>query len=231
VISFIVPAYNEEKYLGAALESIHSAMRAIGEPYEIVVANDASTDATAAVAEAGGARVVSVDHRQIAKTRNSGAKAATGDVFIFVDADSQVNEALLRAALAALRSGAVGGGAGVVWDGTAPSWAQAMIQAALFIMRVMRWAAGSFVFCTRAAFEAVGGFDEAHFAGEEIYLSIALKRQGRFVILGEAVTTSPRKFASRGFWETFWIGTRLAWRGLRGVRRREDAAFWYDGKR
>ena len=175
--------------------------------------------------------MVNVDHRQIAKTRNSGGRAATGDVFIFVDADSQVNEALVRAALAALRSGALGGGAGVVWNRTAPPWAQGMIKVAVFIMRMMRWAAGSFVFCKREPFEAVGGFDEAHFAGEEIYLSIALRRQGRFVILRESVTTSPRKFTAHGFWETLWIATRLTLRGLRGVRRREDAAFWYDGKR
>ena len=48
VISFVVPAYNEEKYLPATLASIHAAASALGLSYEIVVANDASTDATAA---------------------------------------------------------------------------------------------------------------------------------------------------------------------------------------
>src|SRR5258708_8702482 len=75
VISFVVPAYNEEKYLAATLAAIHEAARSAGEPYEVVVANDASTDATAAIAEAGGARVVSVEKRQIAATRNAGARA------------------------------------------------------------------------------------------------------------------------------------------------------------
>ena len=69
MISFVVPAYNEERYLGATLAAIHAAAREAGEPYEIVVANDASSDATAAIAEAGGARVVSVEKRQIAATR------------------------------------------------------------------------------------------------------------------------------------------------------------------
>ena len=50
MISFVVPAYNEEKYLGPTLAAIRSAADAVGEPYEIVVADDASSDATAAVA-------------------------------------------------------------------------------------------------------------------------------------------------------------------------------------
>jgi glycosyltransferase involved in cell wall biosynthesis len=56
VISFVVPAYNEEKYLAPTLAAIHAAARAVGEPYEIVVANDGSTDNTAQLAETGGAR-------------------------------------------------------------------------------------------------------------------------------------------------------------------------------
>jgi glycosyltransferase involved in cell wall biosynthesis len=231
MISFVVPAYNEEKCIGAALDAIHAAAKTSGEPYDIVVANDASTDATATIAEAAGARVVNVAHRQIAKTRNSGAKAAIGDLFIFVDADTQVNEAVVRAALAATRSGAVGGGCTPTLEETAPRWAHRMMNSTVTVMRWLQWTAGCFVFCTREAFEAVGGFDEEHFAGEEIYLSIALRRRGPFVILRETVVTSPRKFVSRGPWEAFWLGLRLALRGLRGVRRREDADFWYDGKR
>ena len=69
MLSFVVPAYNEERCLPATLAAIHAAMGPIGAPYEIVVANDASTDATVALAEAGGARVVTVENRQIAKTR------------------------------------------------------------------------------------------------------------------------------------------------------------------
>jgi glycosyltransferase involved in cell wall biosynthesis len=40
VISFIVPAYNEEQLLGRTLQSIHSAARAVGEPYEVIVVDD-----------------------------------------------------------------------------------------------------------------------------------------------------------------------------------------------
>jgi glycosyltransferase involved in cell wall biosynthesis len=230
MISFVVPAYNEEKYLGATLESIHAAARAVGEPYEVVVANDASSDATVAIAEAGGARVVSVEKRQIAATRNAGARASTGEILIFVDADTRIDAAVVRAALAALRSGAVGGGAGVRLD-EAPRWAHILMVALFAIGRWLRLAAGCFVYCTREAFDAVGGFDETYFGAEELVLSRALGRVGRFVVLRQAVTTSGRKIHGRSAWQMFKIIARLFLRGPQGVRRREGMDFWYEDRR
>ena len=86
MISFIVPAYNEERLLGATLDALHAAGRAAGEPYELIVVDDASTDRTALIAQGHGALLVRVAHRQIAATRNAGARRANGDLFIFVDA-------------------------------------------------------------------------------------------------------------------------------------------------
>ena len=80
MISFIVPAYNEERLLGRTLAAIHTAARELGRPYELIVADDASTDGTAAVACESGARVVGVRFRQIARVRNAGAAAAVGYV-------------------------------------------------------------------------------------------------------------------------------------------------------
>lgn len=231
MISFVVPAYNEEKCLGAALAAIHGAGRALGLEYEIVVADDASTDATPVIAERDGARVVKVSNRQISKTRNDGARAAAGDRFIFVDADTRVNPGVVFAALAAMDAGAVGGGAGAAFEEHAPGWAHASIVAVVWIMRVMNLAAGCFLYCRRDAFEKAGGFDEAIFAGEEIWLSLALRKQGRFVMLREKVITSPRKAEGRTALQTLWIAVRLILRSPMGVRRREHASFWYDGKR
>ena len=231
MISFVVPAHNEERLLGATLESIHAAARPIGRPYEIVVANDGSTDGTVDVAQRGGARVVTVKHRKISATRNSGARAAIGDRLIFVDADTQVDEAVVRAALAAMASGAVGGGAGARFSEAAPRWAVVGLRFSVWFMRVARLAAGCFVFCTRDAFEAVGGFDEAYFGAEEWLISTALKKQGRFAMLREPVATSPRKFTSRSSREMFGVMIRLAVRGRRGLRDRRNMGFWYDDMR
>jgi glycosyltransferase involved in cell wall biosynthesis len=231
VLSFVVPAYNEERCLPATLASIHAAAKALGIDYEVVVANDASTDATASIAEGAGARVVSVENRQIAKTRNAGARAAHGERLLFVDADTRVDEAVVGAAMAAMDAGVVGGGAGAVFDEGAPYYARRMMWWVLGFMRLFRLAAGCFLFCRRDALEAVGGWDERHFAGEEIMLSLALHRQGRFVILRESVVTSPRKFTSRSFGETLWLTVKLLAQGMWGVRRRESTQFWYDGRR
>jgi len=229
VISFIVPAYNEEKYLGPTLAAIHEAARAVGEPYEIVVANDDSNDATAQVAEAGGARVVTVHKRQIAGTRNAGAAAATGEWLVFVDADTQVNEAVVRAAVEELRGGAVGGGAEVRFvDG--PRWVHWVTAMLVVFFRWVRWAAGCFLFARRDAFEAVGGFDEAYYASEEIHLSRALKKHGRFVIVRAAVTTSARKAQTHSLFDLWKIMCKAAvW--PRSLKSRKHTKFWYPEKR
>ena len=230
MLSFVVPAYNEEKYLGATLASIHAAAKAVGEPYEIIVADDASSDATASVAQGLGARVVTVENRQIAKTRNSGARAASGDMLIFVDADTTVDDKVVRAAVEAMRAGAVGGGAAVRFE-VAPRWAHALMLLFVPLFRLLKWAAGCFVFCTRAAFENAGGFDETYFAGEEIIFSMALKRQGRFVVVRPMVTTSARKTENRTFWQMLWLCLEVLVRSPFGIKKREHADFWYDGKR
>ncbi len=233
MISFVVPAYNEQDYLRATLEAIHASARALGEPYEIVVADDASSDATCAVAREMGARVVRIEKRQISATRNAGAREAVGDRLFFVDADTHVNPTLLAEAVAALDAGAVGGGAPVRIE-PAPRWVRRFMK--LFFVplyfRLARWAAGCFLFCTRAAFEAAGGFDERYYASEEIGLSRALKREGRFVILASFVTSSSRKLEGRTPLDILVMLMRLLAAGRAGLMRRTGAtAFWYPERR
>ncbi len=126
LVSFVIPAHNEEPLLAANVAAIHAAAAACAIEYEIIVADDASTDRTAHVAADSGARVVSVQHRQIAATRNSGARASHGEILVFVDADTLINEDVLRAALDAVARGAVGGGAAVRFDGAVPLYASVL---------------------------------------------------------------------------------------------------------
>jgi glycosyltransferase involved in cell wall biosynthesis len=230
-VTFIVPAYNEERLLGPTLRAIRQVGNALAEPVEVIVVDDASVDRTAEIARSHGARVVSVCFRHIAATRNAGAKEAQGEWLVFVDADTIVTEALLRQAMAALRSGAVGGGCAVRFDGQIPRYGRVMAAIARPVFRMIGLASGCFVFCTRAAFQAAGGFDETLFAAEELALSRALRRQGRFVILRESVTTSGRKLRTHSAREVVSILLRLAVKGSSAARRRDALDIWYGPRR
>jgi glycosyltransferase involved in cell wall biosynthesis len=230
-LSFIVPAYNEESGLGATLDAIRQAAAATGEPYEVIVVDDASTDQTSAVAASRGATIVRVAHRQIAAARNAGARAATGDLLFFVDADTTVSAEILRSAIAAIRDGAVGGGAPVAFDGPVPLYVRLLLRLLIVSFRMSRLAAGCFVFCTRKAFLTVGGFNEAYYCAEEVVLSRALGRLGRFVVLHESVTTSARKFRSFSTRELLTSMFRIAIQGPKGMQRREGLELWYGERR
>ena len=231
MISFIVPAYNEERLLGATLLALHAAARSTGEPYEVIVADDGSTDRTAAVAEGSGARVVRIARRQIAAARNAGARAALGDCLVFVDADTIVDEIVVRATVQAMHEGAVGGGAAVRFDGRVPRWANLLLPPVVWAFRVIGIAAGCFLFCRRSAFEAVGGFDETLYGAEEIAMSRALRRHGRFVVLRQSVATSGRKLRTYSVLEILRMVARLVVRGPSALRSREGLELWYEERR
>ena len=226
MISFIVPAYNEAQCLAETLDALHQTGRALGEAYEIVVANDGSTDPTAAIAADKGATVVGVNHRQIAATRNSGANASIGEWLIFVDADTVVNPAVVQSALDAMRQGAVGGGAGLRFDEPVPWFARFFLAVIVRVFRATGIATGCYLFCTRTAFHAVGGFDEKYYGAEEIVMSRALKRQGKFVILKQTVTTSARKLRTYSAGETLNFMVKMALRGTKALKQREGMEFW-----
>ncbi len=231
MISFIVPAFNEERVLGRTLSAIHEAARTAGRPYEIVVADDSSTDATAAIARSHGARVVSVANRQIAATRNAGARDATGDILVFVDADTLVNARTLLTSLKALDEGAVAGGAVVRFDGHTPWPGHIAVLLISWSMRVGRLAAGCYLFCTRAAFRASGGFDERLFATEEIALSRALARHGRVVIVRHPVESSGRKLRTHSAREILRVFAALVSSRFGAVRSRQHLDIWYGARR
>jgi glycosyltransferase involved in cell wall biosynthesis len=230
VISFIVPAHNEARLIGATLDALHAVAGSLDEPCEILVVDDASTDRTATIARDRGVAVVRVEHRHIAATRNAGARHARGDRLFFVDADTLVDRAVVSAALAAMDAGAVGGGAAVRLRGPLAMHERGLQSLSIVLFRTTRIAPGCFVFCTRAAFDAAGGFDERYYAAEDIAISRALARQGRFVVLREAVHTSARKLRTFSFAEQLRFLARLTVGGRRMLRSRHHLDLWY-GKR
>src|SRR5688500_1425648 len=223
-LSFVVPAHDEAPLIGACLDAIRAAAGAYA--HAIIVVDDASADATAAIAAGRGARVLHVAHRQIAATRNAGAAAARGEVLVFVDADTRIAPDVLAAALSALDAGAVGGGCAVRFDEA--RWHERGFTA--LVMQGFRFtgiAPGCFIFCTRAAFEAAGGFDERLYAAEDVAISRALAGLGRFAILREHVGTSARKLRTFGLLPHLRLASRLLLRGRRTLESREHLGLWY----
>ncbi len=230
MISFIIPAYNEQNFIGATIEQLHRSAKAVGEPYEIIVVADGCTDATSETARNLDAFVHEVQLRHISAVRNAGVKVAKGDIFVFVDADTLIPEGTLAAALAAHAAGAIGGGARTIVYG-ALSWpARLLIRVGARIFFWLRLTVGGFLWVDRASFEAVGGFDERYFAAEDIVMCKALKKLGRFVVVSEPMITSGRKVEHRSLWESLSIALRLLLRGPKAFRRREGLDIWYDQK-
>jgi glycosyltransferase involved in cell wall biosynthesis len=231
MISFIVPAYNEEHELSNTLAAIREAASAATQPHEIIVVDDASTDATPKIASDAGATVIPINRRQIAASRNAGARAAQGEYLFFVDADTRIKPAHVTGGIAAMENGFAGGGARVAMDGFVPFWGRLLLRGFGAVYFGLNLGAGAFLFTTRHNFDLVGGFDEQYFAGEEVYFSLELKKLGGFKILREPVLTSARKLrmhSAKDFLREFF---GVIFRGPRGVRSREKLSLWYDGKR
>ena len=230
-LSFIVPAHNEQRLIAATLEAIHASARELDAHYEIIVVDDASTDRTADIATKHEARVLCAQHRQIAATRNTGARAARGQWLFFIDADTLIHPGYLRAATGALRDGASGGGAGVKLIGPTHLHERFGQWLMIHVFRLVGVTPGCSLFCTRAAFEAIGGFDETYYAGEDVAMGRALARHGRLVIVKEVVMTSARKLRTHSLGYQLRLLVRFLLRGRRMLHSRDELGMWYGDRR
>jgi glycosyltransferase involved in cell wall biosynthesis len=199
VISVVIPAYQEERYIARTLGSVDPSCEAI------VVAN-ACTDATAAVALAHGARVIETPVRGVSHARNLGARESAGDVLLFLDADTRLGPRALDAVGAALPAAADYGTCRIRPDrATVPAVVATTLLA--WGHRIAGTSLGV-LFCTRTLFERSGGFDERLVAGEDNDLNARLHRLGgrRAYLRHTNAFTSMRRFERLGY-----VRTNLAW--------------------
>lgn len=236
----VIPAYNEAELLPRLLRSLKAAIARYPDGaarVELIVADNASTDATAALAQEHGCRVVSVEKRMIAAARNGGARAAQGEVLCFVDADTQVHpetfnvidHALLRGKKVA---GATGGTSERWSPGIAFTWAALMPAVWLSGMDI------GVVFCRRADFERIGGYREDRFFAEDVIFLLDLwklgRKSGRRLVRprGAKAIISARKFNKHGDWHMLLWFARIGWNHLFASRKpnREAQAYWYQDR-
>lgn len=234
--SVIVPAHNEEHYLPATLEALRVAMQACSWSGELIVVDNDSDDTTGAIAAASGARVVHEDQRQIARARNAGARVASGRMLVFVDADTLVSAEILDRALGALASGRYAVGGSTIQFHGADANAYPHRLAGLWNRFALRFslAAGCFLFSLAEGHRAIGGFDEAYYASEEIGYVRRLKRWGKqrslgaFILQDAQLSTSDRKLRMYRPWEL--LGLSLLSALPFAMRTRRMCSMWYGGR-
>lgn len=206
LFSIVVPAYNEEAYLPATLTAIHDAARRLGEPVEVIVADNVSTDRTREVAEAHGARVIPVPVKCISAVRNRAAECATGKYLVFQDADNRMLPDLLLEIRCVMDSGRYVGGGVVNARYDRDSIGLRMTHGLVKLGLALTGVAMFLFYTTPEHFRAIGGFDEHLLSTEDHDFARRLRRYGKkrglhYMNLrkGELLLSS-RKFDEYGDW-------------------------------
>ena len=190
-ISIIIPTLNEAERIEATI----ARARALG-PYEIVVADGGSDDATRE--RASEADLVLQTPRGRAVQQNAGAAAARGEVLLFLHADCWLEPGALEAIESALADAPTVGGC-FRQTIEAPGIAYRVLEFGNALrVRTLGWAYGDQgLFVRREVFTALGGFPELHLM-EDLYFAKRLKRAGRSQLLAQRIHVSPRRWERTG---------------------------------
>ncbi|MDT7603544.1 MAG: hypothetical protein QOF61_1541 [Acidobacteriota bacterium] len=233
LVSVIIPAFNEEDYIGETLASLNRATAFLQKKEsvsaEIIVADNESVDSTASVARACGAHVVKETQHQVAKVRNTGARSAQGDVLVFVDADTVVPDELLSRIVEAMAEPTCFGGAIDIDHRPAKLSVKMYLRLWRIIGKLGGMAQGATQFYRKDVFLTLKGYDETLYMGEDVDLYWRLqrfaKRHNGSVSFIEDIQVSPsaRRFDQWGLWRTLiWTNPlfilmfrrrKTAWRG------------------
>jgi glycosyltransferase involved in cell wall biosynthesis len=206
-ISIVIPAHDEEGYLGATLEALDAQTY---RNFETIVVANGCSDRTAEIA-AGSARVIELGVADMTVARNVGARAAAGEILVFLDADVLLPPRTLERLANELTVG---------WSiATFPARPSGRMlwYRPLFALRNLVFRTGIYrstwgvLACPRDLFSRVGGFDPSRFPQEHRDLVRRLLRSGRYQVLPEKVIVSTRRFERWGpvRLTRYWLSTYL----------------------
>ncbi len=237
--SVVIPAHNEEKYIGRCLRAVRSAAKYVSpDTVEIIVSANRCTDRTAQIAERYGAKVVANECTSIAAVRNAGVRVAQGEIIVTIDADSLMTKYSLVEIRKLLEGGRfVGGGTDPKFDRMSVGIAFSVLYVAVNLIPVMikngGYLSGGMFWFFKEDFDGIGGFDESLVSLEDMDFAVRLKKLGqsrgqRYGTLKRSyITTSARKFDEFGDW--YLIKNRsLTKRIFTGKDREAADKFYYN---
>lgn len=217
-LSIVLPALNEAAGISATLQAL-APLRAAG--HEVIVVDGGSSDGTAALAAPLASRVVASE-RGRARQMNAGAAVATGELLLFLHADTRLPPGADAAITTALQRGARWGRFDVHIEGRS-RWLPVVARLMNWRSRLTGIATGDqALFIETALFRELGGYAPLPLM-EDIELCKRLRRVSRPACLHARVTTSGRRWDTRGAWPTIWLMWTLRWRYWRGTPAEELA--------
>ena len=207
-IAVVVPTLDEES-------EIEETLRAIGSRCEVLVVDGGSRDETVRRASAMGARVLRSSPGR-ARQMNYGASNTDADILVFVHADTHLPLGWDATIVQALGEGAIGGRFDLTLRGS-HRFLPVIAGLINFRSRMSRIYTGDqAIFVKRAVFERIGGYEAIELM-EDIALSLRLKRAGRIACLRQKVSTSARRWESRGVIRTIALMWWLRFAYFAGV--------------
>jgi glycosyltransferase involved in cell wall biosynthesis len=233
LISVVIPAFNEEDYLGQTLASLDRAKAFLLEEENIsvqtIVVDNNSSDSTAKMARDFGATVIRETDRNVAKVRNTGARFASADILVFIDADTIVPDDLLSRIVKVMTKPSCLGGAVDTKYRPANFTVKIYLQFWRVIGNIAGMAQGATQFCRKQTFSALNGYDETLLMGEDVDFYWRMKKLSRTqhgsisFIQDVQVIPSTRRFDQWGLWRTLiWTNplfilmfrrNKAVWRG------------------
>ncbi len=192
--SIIMPVLNEETVLDAQLAAICRVCA--GCDYELLIIDGGSCDRTVEIGNQYGHVVHTARGR--ARQMNAGARTASGDILLFLHADTQLPARALTLIEQALRQpGIVAGAFRLHFD--SEHWPYRLIEKSINLRSYLRrsFTGDQAYFMPRTRFWQVGGYPEQPLM-EDIEIMHRLRRHGKIVLLAETVTTSVRRHEEIG---------------------------------